>query len=207
MIPETSRGLRGGPVPSRRTLATGILPSACSRETKLRHPGYARFPYVGSIGTGPPLANPYSGARGDNRSPPARAGADGGPLGHPASDSRRPLTTPTPNPRSPPTPASGRARAISPDARSGHRGLRSLGEPSLSPSGLRSASQRRLDWGGVHLAQARGGPVPSRRTRATGILPCARSWETSLRSEPVPFFNPLGGRSWGRSWQAPPGAP
>jgi hypothetical protein len=30
-------------VPSRRTLAFGILPSARSMETVLRHPGYGRF--------------------------------------------------------------------------------------------------------------------------------------------------------------------
>jgi hypothetical protein len=35
--------------------------------------------------------------------------------------------------------------------------------------------------GGVHLAEARGGSVPSRRTLAAGIQPFARSWETSLR--------------------------
>jgi hypothetical protein len=34
----------GLPMPSRRTFASGILPSALSKETSLRHPGYARFP-------------------------------------------------------------------------------------------------------------------------------------------------------------------
>jgi len=34
----------GLPVPSRRTLAAGILPSARSEEPSLRHPGSARFP-------------------------------------------------------------------------------------------------------------------------------------------------------------------
>jgi len=35
---------RGKPMPARRTLAFGILPSARSMETSLRHPGCARFP-------------------------------------------------------------------------------------------------------------------------------------------------------------------
>jgi len=38
-----SRG-SGLPVPSRRTFAPGILPFTHSKETSLRHPGFARFP-------------------------------------------------------------------------------------------------------------------------------------------------------------------
>ena len=44
----------GWPMPSRRTLAAGILPFTRSWETALRHPGCARFPNAGSIGTGHP---------------------------------------------------------------------------------------------------------------------------------------------------------
>jgi len=93
---------RGGPVPSRRTLSTGILPSARSWETSLHHPGCARFPNAGSIGTGPPLANPYSlradAIKAPRREPGGRRAV--GPSRFPKA--REPSTTKPPNPRSSP---------------------------------------------------------------------------------------------------------
>jgi hypothetical protein len=47
-------------VPSRRTLVTAILASTALGEI-LASPSWLRSDfYAGSIGTGPPLANPYS---------------------------------------------------------------------------------------------------------------------------------------------------
>jgi hypothetical protein len=82
--------------------------------------------------------------------------------------------------------APGRAGAISPDARLRHPAFRSIGFTShqlgvgrchLAGRSLQ-ASCLPLDW--LHLTPARGGPVPSRRTLAPGILPSARSMLASL---------------------------
>jgi len=143
---------RGGPVRSRRTLAAGILPSARSWETELRLPGCARFPNAGSIGTGPPLANPYS----VHRSPPARAGGTAGRWAFPVPGSpanRSP--PPPPNPRSPPIqqrdfiqPARKKgdrhlaSLRASPLRKKGHRHLAAVGASPLTRRGPRRATRR-----------------------------------------------------------------
>ena len=103
-----------------------------------------------------------------HRSPPPRAGRDGGPLGDPGP--RQPMQFLTANP--PKTrPETHKPRHFNPSASAGAGGCHLAGR---SPQ----ASCLPLDW--LHLTPARGGPVPSRRTLAPGILPSARSMLASL---------------------------
>jgi len=98
--PEHLAQARGEPVPSRRTLASGILPSARSWETSLRHPGCARFPNAGSIGTGSPLANPDSAHVHAIEAPRREPGGRRAVGRETPLETRNPFTTNPPNPRS-----------------------------------------------------------------------------------------------------------
>jgi hypothetical protein len=128
--------LRGEPVPSRRTLAAGIhalrsLDAGSLSASCLRFASNA-----GSIGTGSPLANPYSGCarvgKGYrhlaslgasplfHKSPPARAGGTAGRWARPLPISATSSPPTKPNPRSPP-----RTSGIRPGG--------SLGETAIDP--------------------------------------------------------------------------
>jgi len=145
-------------------LALGILPALASN--------------AGSSGTGPPLANPYSACprvgKGYrhlaslgasplfHRSPPARAGRDGGPLGDPGSrQPAQPFTATTPKLRSlrresrPPstrrarpayTPGTPHRAPDTPDRKDGRgcRGRRCLHRPARdTPQTPRGSGRRR----------------------------------------------------------------
>jgi hypothetical protein len=92
-------------VPSRRTLATGIhalrsLVGNLATPSWLRSVSQRRLDWHG-----PTPREPAFRFRAccRNRSLPARAGGTAGRWALPAPDSRKPLTTTTPNPRAPPT--------------------------------------------------------------------------------------------------------
>jgi hypothetical protein len=59
---STSCG-QGLPVPCRRTLPPGILPSGRSEETSLRLPGFARFPTPAPLARATPLGVTVGGSQ------------------------------------------------------------------------------------------------------------------------------------------------
>jgi len=73
----TSRRLGVGPCHLAGRSLRASCPSLARGKPSFAILAALRFPNAGSIGTGPPLANPYS-ARVRNRSPPARAGGTAG---------------------------------------------------------------------------------------------------------------------------------